>query len=35
MEDVVTAPCQSLITQSHRALEAKSPTNGDGFGLAW
>ncbi len=24
-----------LIAQSHHAQEAKSPTNGDGFGLAW
>ncbi|WP_269932710.1 class II glutamine amidotransferase [Aminobacter sp. HY435] len=35
LEDIVTAPCHSLIAQSHRAEEAKSPTNGDGFGLAW
>lgn len=35
LEDVVTAPCHSLIAQSHHALEAKSPTNGDGFGVAW
>jgi len=35
LEDVVTAPCHSLIAQSHCALEAKSPTNGDGFGMAW
>jgi predicted glutamine amidotransferase len=35
LEDIVTAPCHSLIAQSHRALEAKSPTNGDGFGIAW
>lgn len=35
LEDVVTAPCHSLIAQSHRAVEAKTPTNGDGFGLAW
>src|SRR4029453_5922490 len=35
LEDIVTAPCHSLIAQSHRAMEAKSPTNGDGFGLAW
>lgn len=35
LEDVVTAPCHSLIAQSHHALEAKSPTNGDGFGIAW
>ncbi len=35
LEDIVTAPCHSLIAQSHCAQEAKSPTNGDGFGLAW
>lgn len=35
LEDIVTAPCHSLINQSHRALEAKTPTNGDGFGIAW
>lgn len=35
LEDVVTAPCHSLIAQSHHALEAKSATNGDGFGIAW
>lgn len=35
LEDIVTAPCHSLIAQSHHALEAKSPTNGDGFGIAW
>ncbi|MET0596816.1 MAG: class II glutamine amidotransferase [Mesorhizobium sp.] len=35
LEDLVTAPCHSLIAQSHHALEAKTSTNGDGFGLAW
>jgi predicted glutamine amidotransferase len=35
LEEVVTAPCHSLIAQSHHALEAKTPTNGDGFGVAW
>ena len=35
LEDIVTAPCHSLIAQSHCAQEANSPTNGDGFGLAW
>lgn len=35
LEEVVTAPGQSLLTQSLRAREAKSETNGDGFGLAW
>lgn len=35
LEDIVTAPCHSLIAQSHHALQAKTPTNGDGFGVAW
>ncbi|MBX3598336.1 MAG: class II glutamine amidotransferase [Rhizobiaceae bacterium] len=35
LEQIVTAPCHSLIAQSHHALEAKTPTNGDGFGVAW
>jgi len=35
LEDIVAAPCHSLIAQSHHALEAKTPTNGDGFGVAW
>lgn len=35
LEEIVTAPCHSLIAQSHHALEAKTATNGDGFGLAW
>ena len=35
LEDIVTAPCHSLIEHSHHALEAKTPTNGDGFGVAW
>lgn len=35
LEDIVSAPRQSLIRQSQRALEAKTETNGDGFGVAW
>ena len=35
LEDFVTAPRHSLIAQSHHALEAKTATNGDGFGIAW
>ena len=35
LEDIVTAPCHSLIAQSHCAQEARSATNADGFGLAW
>jgi predicted glutamine amidotransferase len=35
MEDVVTKPSHSLIHQSLRAAEAKTGTNGDGFGIGW
>jgi predicted glutamine amidotransferase len=35
LEEIVASPCHSLIAQSHHALEAKTPTNGDGFGVAW
>ncbi|MBA3447871.1 MAG: class II glutamine amidotransferase [Pseudaminobacter sp.] len=35
LEDIVTAPCHSLVAQSHHALEARCATNGDGFGVAW
>jgi predicted glutamine amidotransferase len=35
MEDVVTKPCHSLIHQSMQATEAKTETNGDGFGIGW
>ncbi|MDX8510815.1 class II glutamine amidotransferase [Mesorhizobium captivum] len=35
LEEIVTAPCHSLMVQSRHAQEAKSPTNADGFGLAW
>lgn len=35
LEDIVTVPCHSLIAQSHNAQEARTPTNGDGFGIAW
>lgn len=35
LEEIVTAPGQSLIDQSLRAAEGTTPTNGDGFGLAW
>ena len=34
-EHYVTEPEHSLITQSLRALEATTGTNGDGFGLGW
>lgn len=35
LEQIVTAPHQSLIAQSQHAREGKAETNGDGFGLAW
>ncbi len=35
MEDLVTKPDHSLIHQSLHAAEAKSETNGDGFGIGW
>lgn len=35
LEDIVTAPGQSLIDQSLRSKESVTTTNGDGFGLAW
>lgn len=35
LEELVTAPCHSLIHQSLHAEEGKTETNGDGFGLGW
>ncbi len=35
MEDLVTKPDRSLIHQSLHAAEAKTETNGDGFGIGW
>lgn len=35
LEDIVSAPCHSLVAQSHCAEEARTATNADGFGLAW
>jgi predicted glutamine amidotransferase len=35
LEDVVTKPSHSLIHQSLQATEAKTGTNGDGFGVGW
>jgi predicted glutamine amidotransferase len=35
LESVVSKPCHSLIHQSMQATEAKTVTNGDGFGLGW
>jgi glutamine amidotransferase len=35
MADLVCAPAHSLVHQSLHATEAKTETNGDGFGLGW
>jgi predicted glutamine amidotransferase len=35
LEDVVTRPSHSLVRQSQKATEAKTGTNGDGFGIGW
>lgn len=35
LEDIVASPTHSLIAQSHCASQAKTSTNGDGFGIAW
>ena len=35
LEDMILAPAHSLIEQSHHARHAKTPINGDGFGVAW
>jgi predicted glutamine amidotransferase len=35
MDEVVTKPCHSLIRQSVQATQAKTGTNGDGFGVGW
>ncbi|TGR73794.1 class II glutamine amidotransferase, partial [Mesorhizobium sp. M2D.F.Ca.ET.223.01.1.1] len=35
LEDVIAAPSHSLIAQSSHAREARTPTNADGFGVAW
>ena len=35
LETLVATPCRSLIHQSLHATEAKTETNGDGFGLGW
>ena len=35
LEEIITAPAQSLIAQSQHARECKTGTNGDGFGVAW
>jgi glutamine amidotransferase len=35
LEELIAAPCHSLIHQSLHAAEAKTGTNGDGFGVGW
>ena len=35
LEELVSSPAHSLIEQSHCANRAKTPLNGDGFGIAW
>ena len=35
LEDIVSTPEHSLVHQSLHAREAKTETNGDGFGLGW
>jgi glutamine amidotransferase len=35
LEELIAKPRHSLMHQSLRAVEAKSATNGDGFGLGW
>lgn len=35
LQNIVTAPCHSLLSQSREAIESKVTLNGDGFGIAW
>jgi predicted glutamine amidotransferase len=35
LEHIVSSQAHSLIEQSHHAMQAKTATNGDGFGVAW
>lgn len=35
LERLILSPRNSLVSQSLRALESKTGTNGDGFGIAW
>jgi hypothetical protein len=35
LDDLVCAPAHSLVHQSLHAVEAKTGTNGDGFGIGW
>jgi hypothetical protein len=35
VDELLFRPCHSLIEQSRRAVEAKTGTNADGFGIGW
>lgn len=35
LEEVVASPSHSLIQQSRHAVESRTETNGDGFGIGW
>ena len=35
LDEIVSKPEHSLIAQSINAHECKTPTNADGFGIAW
>src|SRR3546814_17875939 len=35
LDELICKPTHSLVEQSICANEAKSPTNGDGFGIGW
>src|SRR3546814_4705843 len=35
LDELICKPTHSLVEQSLCATEAKSPTNGDGFGIGW
>lgn len=35
LENIITAPAHSLLSQSRNAIESKVNLNGDGFGIAW
>lgn len=35
LEELIASPAHSLIEQSQSAHKAKTPINGDGFGIAW
>jgi len=35
LEDIISRPGHSLVRQSHEAVECRTATNADGFGVAW